>query len=133
MKFRIPKRCASLMDEDIVYPLWKHKDWCAHPRKQKADAVFTSDDIAGSNVIGNLADNIINVEKPNLRVTKNRDFGELAYVECSFDPATRRIFQTSFGDRTSYGWDHEGIQVPEFQAATLPEFAIKDAKPAAPI
>lgn len=105
----------------------------AHPRKQKADAVFTSDDIAGSNVIGNLADNIINVEKPNLRITKNRDFGELAYIECSFDPATRRIFQTSFGDRTSYGWDHEGIQIPEFQAAALPEFAIKDAKPAAPI
>ena len=40
----------------------------AHPRKTKADAVFSNDDVAGSSVITNLADCVINVERPNLRV-----------------------------------------------------------------
>lgn len=39
-----------------------------HPRKTKAGEKFTSEDVAGSSAITNLADTVINVEKPNLRI-----------------------------------------------------------------
>ena len=96
-----------------------------HPRKTKADAIFQNDDVAGSANITNLADNVLNIEKPNIRVCKNRDFGVTPVIECSFDPCNRRIFQTSTGDRTTYGWDHTGIRMPEDQACALPEFAVQ--------
>ena len=72
----------------------------------------------------NLADNVLSIEKPNIRITKNRDFGITNLIECSYDPATRRVFQTNIGDRSVYGWNHEGITAPEFPASSLPEFAI---------
>lgn len=97
----------------------------AHPRKTKADAVFQNDDVAGSANITNLADNVFNIEKPNIRVCKNRDFGLTPVIQCSFDPCNRRIFQTSIGDRTRFGWDHTGITMPEDQACALAEFQIQ--------
>ena len=39
-----------------------------HPRKTKAGEKFTSEDVAGSANITNLADTVINIEKPNLRI-----------------------------------------------------------------
>lgn len=41
---------------------------CAHPRKEKADATFTSDSVSGSSAITDLADNVISIERPNIRV-----------------------------------------------------------------
>jgi twinkle protein len=104
-----------------------HVIMVAHPRKTKADATFTNDDIAGSSVITNLADNVINVERPNLRITKNRYFGRQDYIICCFDPCNRRIFQANTGDTTVYGWDHSGIALPDNPANTLSEFAIQTA------
>lgn len=97
----------------------------AHPRKTQADRVFQNDDVAGSSNITNLADNVLNIEKPNIRVSKNRDFGLTPIIQCSFDPCNRRIFQTSTGDRIVYGWDHSGLQIPEIQACKIEEFAIQ--------
>ena len=37
----------------------------------------------------------------------------------------RRIYQKNIGDKTVYGWDHDGIKIPEDQAITLPEFQIQ--------
>ena len=102
----------------------------AHPRKTKAGEALTNDDVSGSSAITNLADNVIAVEKPNLRITKNRDFGVLDYIECSYSPATRRIFQTSAGDRIVYGWDHTGITEPEEKACENPAFAVQIGDPA---
>lgn len=61
--------------------------------------------------------------------TKNREFGTCEYILCNYDPANRRIFQSNYGDRTIYGWDHEGLVVPEIQACTLPEFRIQSGAP----
>lgn len=100
-----------------------------HPRKTKAGEKFTSEDVAGSANITNLADTVISVEKPNLRITKNREFGICEFIPCSYDPANRRIFQANIGDRTVYGWNHEGAVIPEVQASSLPEFQIQCGSP----
>lgn len=104
----------------------------AHPRKTKQGETFTNDDVSGASAITNLADTVISVEKPNLRITKNREFGACEFIPCNYDPSNRRIYQTSTGDRSVYGWNHEGIQIPEDQACNRPEFAIQsgEAKPA---
>lgn len=104
----------------------------AHPRKTKPGEVFSNDDISGSSAISNLADTVINVERPNLRITKNRNFGTLGFIECNFNPANRRIFQASYGDRTIYGWNHEDIAEPEVAANTLEEFKIQLGCPQQP-
>ena len=100
----------------------------AHPRKTPAGQAFNSEDIAGSAAISNLADIVMSIEKPNIRVTKNREFGVTPVIYCDFDPATRRIYQSSTGDRTVYGWDHAGIQVPENSVLDVPEFAIQHGR-----
>ena len=97
----------------------------AHPRKEKADATFTSDSVSGSSVITNLADNVFSIEKPNIRVTKNRSFGETGFIHCDYNPANRRIYQKNIGDNTIYSWDHNGIVEPEDKAMLLPEFEIQ--------
>jgi twinkle protein len=97
----------------------------AHPRKTKAGEQLTNDDVSGSSAITNLADNVIAVEKPNLNVTKNRDFGELTYIECAYSPINRRIFQVNTGDTFRYSWNHTGIGKPETPAIENPSFAIK--------
>ena len=97
----------------------------AHPRKEKADSTFSNDSVMGSSVITNLADNVFSIEKPSIRVTKNRSYGETGYIVCQYDPVNRRIYQKSIGDRTVYSWDHNGIQEPEDKAMDLPEFQIE--------
>ena len=97
----------------------------AHPRKEKADQTFTNDSISGSSVISNLADNVLSIERPNIRVTKNRTYGDTGYILCDYDPINRRIYQKNLGDRTVYGWDHTGIKIPEDQACALPQFQIQ--------
>jgi len=100
----------------------------AHPRKTAAGATFTSEDVSGSSAITNLADTVLNVEKSpkGIRVTKNRDFGVTGFIPTCYDPANRRIFQLNVGDRTVYGWNHTGIEIPENAAATLDEFKVDD-------
>ena len=40
----------------------------AHPRKRNPGTKFTNDDISGASAIGNLADTIMSIEKPNIQV-----------------------------------------------------------------
>ena len=96
-----------------------------HPRKKMPGKEFTSDDVAGSSVLTNIADNVFSIEKPNIRVTKNRSYGETGYILCDYDPVNRRIYQKNTGDHTVYGWDHTGIVEPEDRAIDLPEFQIQ--------
>ena len=113
-----------------------HVIMVAHPRKEKADAVFTNDSISGSSAISNLADNVINVEKTptkGIRVTKNRDFGSTGFINTCYDPANRRLYQLNTGDKIVYSWDHSGIKVPENAAATREEFALDDGTQEPPI
>lgn len=107
----------------------------AHPRKTAAGTTFTSDDVSGSSAITNLADVVLNVEKSpkGIRVTKNRDFGITGFIPTCYDPANRRIFQLNTGDRVVYGWDHNGIEVPENAAESLEEFKIDDGAQTQPI
>ena len=81
-----------------------------HPRKAKQGERFTNDSVSGSSNITNLADTVINVERPNIRITKNRAFGETGLIICGYDPATRRIFQADTGDTYHYGWDRSGLE-----------------------
>ena len=96
----------------------------AHPRKTKAGDPIGQDDVAGAKAIINLADIALTVERPNIRIIKNRDDGEKKRIICSYDPSNRRIFQKNVGDRTSYGWDHTGIEEPADPAERYDEFRI---------
>lgn len=106
----------------------------AHPRKEQANATFTSDSVSGSSAITDLADSVFSIERPNIRVTKNRTFGETGFVPCDYDPVNHRIYQKGLGDRIIYSWDHTGIKVPdpEDQACLLPEFQIQPGEENAP-
>lgn len=103
----------------------------AHPRKEKPGSTFTNDSVSGSSVITNLADVVLSIEKPNIRVTKNRDFGITDYIQCGFDPCNRRIFQASIGDRIVYSWDHTNLELPENQANALPGNQVQIGRPKA--
>ena len=76
-------------------------------------------------MLTNLADNVFSIEKPNIRVTKCRDFGETGLILCDYDPVNRRIYQKNLGDRVVYGWDHANLKEPEDRAIDLPEYQIQ--------
>lgn len=118
------KVCAKLKAFANKYKV--HVILAAHPRKGSKGETFDTQDISGSSAIGNLADSVLNVEKnPNLiRITKNRDFGIKGSIFTSYDPCTRRIFETEVGDKTILDWDYTGVKLPEHPAYTLPEFEI---------
>lgn len=99
----------------------------AHPRKRNPGTKFTNEDISGASAIGNLADTVMSIEKPNIQVTKNRDFNIKGYVRCNFNPVNRRIYQASIGDTMVYSWDHNGVALPEHPASELndADFAIQ--------
>lgn len=101
----------------------------AHPRKTKQGETLRNDDVSGASAITNLADNVIAVEKPNLRITKNRDFGVTKLIECAYDPANRRIFEAATGDLIDYSWDKTGITPPALPACDSPEYAVQLAQP----
>lgn len=84
--------------------------------------------MSGSSVVVNLADLAFVIEKPNIRVIKNREFGDTGLIQMSFDPASRRIFETKRGDLTHYGWDHTGIELPENPAKLFEMFQIKEGE-----
>ena len=104
----------------------------AHPRKEKEGAKFTNDSISGSSAISNLADLVINIERPDIRVTKNREFGEMAFIKCRYNPVNRRIFQENIGDKVVDSWNHDGIKLPTVQAMKLPQFQIQSREEEVP-
>lgn len=104
----------------------------AHPRKEKAGTKFNNDSVSGSSAITDLADVVMNIQKPDIMVTKNREFGETPYIKCRYNPVNRRIFQENIGDKIVYSWNHEGLKVPAVQAMDLPQFQIKSREEEVP-
>ena len=100
----------------------------AHPRKMAIGSTFSNDDVSGSSAITNLADNVLNVEKTpkGIRVTKNRDFGITGFINTVYDPANRRLYQARTMDHLVFGWNHEGIELPEHSVEELEEFKIDE-------
>lgn len=103
---------------------------CAHPRKESPNSTFTADSVSGSSAITDLADSVFALERPSIRVVKNRTYGTTGFVPCDYDPVNHRIYQKGLGDRIVYSWDHTGIVEPEDQAITLPEFQIQPGEEA---
>ena len=100
-----------------------------HTRKTQQGQKITNDDISGSSALSNLADTVISVEKPSLRIMKNRAFGTTGTIECCYNPANRRIYSKAGGDTVVFSWDHTGLKIPDDMAIEHPEFQIQDDVP----
>lgn len=104
----------------------------AHPRKVKTGEKLGQDDIGGSSATIRLADSAIVVEKPNLRIIKNREGGLCRLIECCYCPDSRRIYQADKGDQSHIGWNTEGVPKPAIRADSLPEYAVRLSESAQP-
>lgn len=87
---------------------------------------MTNDDVAGASALTNLADNVLSIEKPNIRLLKNRDFGITGTVVCAYDPSNHRIYEKARGDVVRYEWDHVGVPEAQNPAHGSPGFEITD-------
>lgn len=96
----------------------------AHPRKTKNDQTLDNQDVGGSMAIGALADATIIMERPNIRVVKNRITGKMPLISCVYCPDSRRIYEADVGDRNVFHWNKSGISALPFEkrACSLPEF-----------
>lgn len=100
----------------------------AHPRKVKVGEKLGQDDIGGSSATIRLADSAIVVERPNLRILKNREGGVCKLIECCYCPDSRRIYQADKGDLNRFSWDKAGITPPNPRADSLPDYAVRMAE-----
>lgn len=96
----------------------------AHPRKTKAGEQLRKDDVGGNSAIVNLSDSAIVVERPNLRIIKNREGGIQKLIECCYCPDSRRIYQADAGDLNHFSWNREGLMLPSVRADSLPEYQV---------
>lgn len=97
----------------------------AHPRKKSSNAtsrIIAQDDVGGNGALVRLADNVIVVERPNLRIIKNRKMGVNRLIECVYCPDSRRIYERLEGDRNIFSWDKEGIEPPAIRADSREEY-----------
>ena len=94
----------------------------AHPRKNKAGAHLEGEDVGGNSAINNLADFTVAMERPNIRIIKNRVTGWLGLIDCIYCPDSRRIYQSDVGDQNRFSWNKAGIEPPKVRADSLPEF-----------
>lgn len=101
----------------------------SHPRKTKAGEAMTNDDVAGASALTNLADTVLFCMSPNVKVEKSRATGETPFIQCNYDPANRRVFETDIGDRYRFSWNHEGITEPENKITDLEHFAVQVGEP----
>lgn len=94
----------------------------AHPRKIGAGQQIQGSDISGAKELYNLADTLFTVEKPDIRIIKNRDAGINAIIECVYCPDSRRIYQADVGDIYNYSWRTKGVKLPSQTACSLAEY-----------
>lgn len=97
----------------------------AHPRKTKVGDSIGKDDVSGNSAIVNLCDTAISVERPDLRIIKNREDGVQRLIRCAYAPDSRRIYQADMGDMTEYEWDKEGIAQANPRADSFEEYNIQ--------
>lgn len=107
----------------------------AHPRKKSpgsSSQQLAQDDVGGNGALVRLADNVIVVERPNLRIIKNRKTGVNTLIECAYCPDSRRIYERDVGDRNSFSWNKEGIVPPPIKANSIQEYAVQISQDASP-
>lgn len=97
----------------------------AHPRKTRFGEGLTQDDVGGNSATIRLADNAIVVERPDLRIIKNREGGVYTRIECCYCPDSRRIYQADTGDLNVFSWDKDGIAKADPRADSLPEYQVQ--------
>ena len=94
----------------------------AHPKKQKQGETIDKSSVSGSSAIVNLADNAIVVQRPDLKILKNRTSGVQREVACVFCPDSRRIYQADVGDKLHCSWDRTNAVKPTPRANSLAEY-----------
>lgn len=99
-----------------------------HPRKTKAGDKIQKSDVSGNSAIVNLADTAIVVEKPDMRIIKNRDGGIEKLISCCYCGDSRRIYQLDKGDTYHFSWDKTGIDPVRIRADSLPEYGVQIAQ-----
>ena len=68
------------------------------------------------------------VERPNLRILKNREGGVCKLIECCYCPDSRRIYQADKGNLNRFSWDKSGIMLSNPRADSLPDYAVRMAE-----
>lgn len=102
----------------------------AHARKlAPGKNVIGQDDIAGNSATVKLAHSAIVVEKPNLRVIKARDSGQLKLIECCYCPDSRRIYQKDTGDMNRFSWNVDNLPMPKMKACDSPDYQVQVGQP----
>lgn len=101
----------------------------AHPRKTRFGEAVKQDDIGGNSATIRLADSAIVVERPHLRIIKNRDGGVQKFISCCYCPDSRRIYQADKGDLSNFRWNREGLTPPATRADSLPEYMVYTGNP----
>ena len=96
----------------------------AHPRKTTAGEQLRKDDVGGNSAIVNLSDSAIVVERPNLRIIKNREGGVQKLIECCYCGDSRRIYQADKGDLNHFSWNRAGLALPAIRAYCTPQYGI---------
>lgn len=100
----------------------------AHPRKTKAGDALGKDDVSGNSAIVNLCDTGIAIERPDLRIIKNRDEGFERLIPCCYAPDSRRIYQADVGDKAIYSWNKVGIPLASPRADSSLEYEVQMSK-----
>lgn len=102
----------------------------AHGRKlAPGKTTLGQDDIAGNSATIRLAHSAVVVEKPNLRVIKSRDSGQLKLIECCYCPDSHRIYQKDVGDLNKFSWNDGSIPMPKIKACDSIEYAVQVGQP----
>ena len=97
----------------------------AHPKKQKQGESIDRQSVSGSSAIVNLADSAIVVQRPDLKIIKNRTTGIQKEISCAYCGSSRRIFQADVGDKLHFSWDRTGLKHPDPRADSMPEYGIQ--------
>jgi twinkle protein len=103
----------------------------AHPRKKAAvrvEAPRGLDDVAGKGTTVAIADSVVFVEKPDLRIVKARDEGINKVIECCYCADSRRIYEKDKGDLFVFNWGATKEDIQSSPANSIPEYGIKMAE-----
>lgn len=98
----------------------------AHSRKLGPGKTnISQDDISGNSATVKLAHSAIVVERPNIRVIKSRDSGQLKLIECCYCPDSKRVYQADIGDLNRFSWDKSSVQKPTVLACNDPAYRVQ--------
>lgn len=126
-EFRDQKKFVSAMKK-FARKFGAHVMIVAHPRKTQAGNKLGNEDVGGNSAIGNLADATIVMERPDIRIVKNRATGIQKLISCCYCADSRRIYQADCGDKNYFSWDRTGVPFPPVRADSLPEYGITIAQ-----